>query len=93
VATEVVVALVAALGGILVALIQSTRRQASLAAERSAPTGNGYAGRTEAALARLEAIAESTQRDIGGLRAEVRATRRQLDHTARRLDRHLERED
>ncbi|WP_311209375.1 MULTISPECIES: hypothetical protein [unclassified Aeromicrobium] len=57
---------------------------AALAADRSAPTGNGYAGRTERALEHLVDAVGEIKRDVGGLRADHR-------HLAQRVDRHIDR--
>ncbi len=90
---QVLIAIVTTLGAIQVALIQQGRREnrrildaAQAAAERSEPTGDGFARRVEAALARVE-------HDLGGVRSEIRATNRRLDTTAERLDRHIDRSD
>lgn len=76
-------------GGVLELLrreVVKAKDAARTAADRSAPTGNGYAARTEASLDRIEAVARE-------LRVELRAIDRRHDHLARRLDRHLEGRD
>lgn len=56
---------------------------AALAAQRAAPTGNGYAQRTEDALSWLKA-------EVGGIRADHRDTNRRLDALTTRVNAHLE---
>jgi hypothetical protein len=58
-------------------------RQATLAAERSKPTGNGFADRIEKKVDWLIASHTDLTGDVRGLRVEV-------DHQGRRLDRHLD---
>lgn len=62
---------------------QEIGENARLAAERSKPTGNGFAARTEAKLDWLIQSHTDLSSDVRGLRVEV-------DHQGRRLDRHLD---
>lgn len=89
----IIMTMLGVIGSVLVALIQSNRRltkrgmrAAETAAERAEPTGNGYADRTEKALARIE-------RDIGGIREEQRTERLERIDLARALRAHIERND
>lgn len=88
----VICTLVTSTTGVLVALIQSNRRltkrsleAAETAADRSEPTGNGFALDVRTALQRIE-------RDIGGIRSDQRATTQRVDELARRFNHHLDRD-
>lgn len=82
----VICTMLTVLGGVLIALINNNRgltkrslEAAESAADRSAPTGNGYAKRTEDQLTWLV-------REVGGMRADQRVTNQRLDTTNHRLD-------
>lgn len=92
-------------GGILIALVTGCfallsiwlkRRLDNLdntaqhAADLARPTGNGYAGRTEEALADLKKAIDLIGRDVGGIRSEARETNRRLNRVDERLTNHLE---
>lgn len=103
----IITTMLGVIGSVLVALIQSNRRltkrgmeaaetaadRAGTAAERAEPTGNGYADRTEKALARIEATQLQQSRDIGGIREEQRTERLERIALARALSAHIERND
>lgn len=90
---QLAVAIISVVGAVLVALVERGRRAANhaagaadRAAEYAAPTGNGFARRTEATLGRIEA-------DIGGMRSEIRDLRRADDRLHQRIDRLHPRKD
>lgn len=86
----IICTLVTSTTAVLVALIQSNRRltkrslkAAETAADRSEPTGNGFALDVREALKRIEL-------DVGGIRSDQRATNHRLDTLTNRFNKHME---
>lgn len=96
----VLMTMMTVLGTVLIALIQSNRKltrrgvdAAETAAERSEPTGNGFAADVKRALARVESAQARMERDIGGIREEQRTERTERIALAAALSGHIERND
>lgn len=80
----IITTLLTVIGGVLGTLIQSNRKltrrgmeAAESAADRSEPTGNGFAKNVQASLARIEQVQRQQGRDIGGMREEIRTERQE----------------
>lgn len=96
----VIIALITTLGAVIGPLLLSTRKEAKRAtdaghqAKRAAeeagvlskPTGNGFAADVKATLARIE-------RDLGGIREEIRIERKERLLLASAISKIIERQD
>lgn len=88
---QVLIALVTGFFAIQVALIQSGRKAAKLAAERSAPTSNGFASTTTETLDEVKESLKAVSRDVAGIRSELRTERTERIRLAEKVDQLLER--
>lgn len=93
VGTPIIVACIGVFGGALHLWLKSRFERLE---RQTAPTGDGYASRTEEALADLKTALErvssdvgDVRRDVGGVRSEQRATNSRLDTLTDRFNDHL----